>query len=794
MRKLKFIPILLAFIVRICFAQEALQDQLYVWDDFSGGLNTKLSSLSFPKQPLYATICENIRFDRELKALSKRDEVFSYGSADTTEAITGMHRLYLKDGTKKLLVTHGDELEVGADDTGTFTNLLTFTTGDYRWQWLTWHDIAIGSDGYNQPVKTNGTVATYLGSCGAADKGSGAGPDGTYNYKISYYTNTYEVLFDQVSNNVTVVDNDINLTMIPIVPDTYGGEDVTGRKVYRSDAGGAGTYNLLSNGTIADNTTITLTDSDTDAQCDVGDAYNGDVTYTPPKGRFPLVSNNRLWFFNDPSYPSRGYYSEDASPDVFIGSSGACTSFFNIRLNDGDEITFAKNLLGQLCVGKNNSIQYIETHKGDSPTADWEISDPFSFIGCDAPYSVDNSPLGIIYLDWSGLYKFNGKYSTLISDAVTPEILDISETDFANCWGKFHKNIFYLAYTSEASGAPTNNRVLVFELLSNAYNIDILSINTFCTFGSGDDWDILYGGSSTDGTIYAYAETVHGIIHRRHSDFEEDHYDSGIEWVDARYVPTRWGGDADSPVLEIARTTTIDGFSGIIDDLTGIIDRPDTTGHYVSKILRCGATTFDKLYWHETIPATGGDVLFYLRSGATQAECQAATWSSSFTDPSGSDISGVAANDYIQYKIEMTTDDIDYTPTVYTVGGYTVKITYDIEGATTETAVPLHWRGGFDDLGYPGRMKTLKSLEVYYDYPENTPGTLNVKFVNWEGDEDTFEIDLMAEGGHYEDGFTNQAFVGKLFSLDLTESSLNDLIIRKVIAVFDVETLEFVFE
>ena len=72
----------------------------------------------------------------------------------------------------------------------------------------------------------------------------------------------------------------------------------------------------------------------------------------------------------------------------------------------------------------------------------------------------------------------------------------------------------------------------------------------------------------------------------------------------------------------------------------------------------------------------------------------------------------------------MTTNDIDYTPTVYTTGGYTVKLTYDIEGATQETTVPLHWRGGWDNLGYPGRMKTLKYLECYYDYEEGASGTL----------------------------------------------------------------------
>ncbi|GAH13355.1 unnamed protein product, partial [marine sediment metagenome] len=174
MKRLRFLPILL-FLATSLQAQELPKNQQWITDDFSGGLNLKLSEYNLPSNRStsggeYATIAENIRFGTKLKSATKRDEVFSYGSADTTEAITGMHRLYLKDGTKRLLVTHGDELEVGDDSLGTFTNLLTFTTGNYRWQWVTWHDVAIGSDGYNQPIKTNGTVATYLGSCGAVDR------------------------------------------------------------------------------------------------------------------------------------------------------------------------------------------------------------------------------------------------------------------------------------------------------------------------------------------------------------------------------------------------------------------------------------------------------------------------------------------------------------------------------------------------------------------------------------------------------------------------------------------------
>ena len=502
----------LIFILLISPAQaQELKNQIYVIDDFSKGLDLKSSPFSLSKGT--ADICENIRINEELKSISKRDEILLFGTADTAESILGMHRLYLKSGTKVLLVNHGDEIETASDTTGVFTPILTVTTGDHRWNWTTWNNQAIGTDGYNQPVKYDGSSAsaTYLGSCLATDAGSGAGPNGTYTYKVVFYTASYSISLGVASNSITVVDNDITLTMIPIAPDTVYGEDIVGRKIYRSETGGAGTYKLLSNGTIADNTTVTLTDSDADGA--LGAALSVTATYTVPKGKFPLIHKNRLFLANDPSYPSRIYYSEDASPDYFLS-----TAYFNIRPDDGDEITFAKTLLGILTISKNNTIQKLYTD-GDTPSSDWAISDPYSYIGCQAPYTVQESPIGIIYLGIDGLYKFNGQYSTLLSDVITPEIKNISTSNVGNSWGIFHKNTYYMTYTSGEGGLSTNDRVLVYDLLSNSYAIDKLSINVFCAFNSGTDWGVLYSGSSTNGKVYAHSRSSYELIHGTHSDF-----------------------------------------------------------------------------------------------------------------------------------------------------------------------------------------------------------------------------------------------------------------------------------
>jgi len=160
--------------------EKPFSDRQYVIEDFSGGLDTKVSEYSLPNNQ--GDIAENIRYNTKLHSLSKREKVLKYGNTTAAESILGMHRLYLKDGTKVLIVNHGDEIEKGNDATGIFTNILNVSTGNYRWQWLTWNDVAIGTDGYNQPVKYDGSSgsATYLGTCLAKDSGEGDGGNGTY--------------------------------------------------------------------------------------------------------------------------------------------------------------------------------------------------------------------------------------------------------------------------------------------------------------------------------------------------------------------------------------------------------------------------------------------------------------------------------------------------------------------------------------------------------------------------------------------------------------------------------------
>lgn len=773
MKKLLLLFLSLLLLTSPCFAQEVAKNKVVVLDDFSGGLATKPSTYSLPRNQ--GDICENIRLGEEGKSLSKRTKILLYGTADTTESITGLHRLYLKNGTKVLLATHGDEIETGSDTTGVFTTILNLTTGNYRWQWTTWNNIAIGTDGYNQPVKYDGSSisATYLGTCLATNSGAGTGPAaGTYSYKVSFYTTTYEVLFNVASNSIVTDGTDMALSMIPIGPTTYGGETVTGRKIYRLETG---VWKLLSNGTIANNTAVTLTDSDTTASGAAYPTVNGTTVFaaTPPKGKLCLVHYNRLFLGNDPDSPSRLYFSTDLNPDYFLPTD----YYLDIRPNDGDQITFIKTFLGLLTVGKENTIQKVYTD-GASPSNDWTISNVFSNIGSKAMYSAQETPIGIIYLGGGGLYKFNGQYSILISDIITPEIKDILESNRPNCWAQYHKNTYYFAYPSKKTGISTNNRILLYDLISSTFTIDINNANCFVTFNSGSDWDVLYYGSSVDGKIYNYTFQAYELVHNKHSDF------SGT-FTDARYIPTSVGGDANDPVIEIARTATIDALVGTIDALIGTIDRDKLVGFYTSDTLNLGATKYDKAYWNERFKCSSDDITLAVRSAATSALVSSATYSSEFTDPSGSDLSALSASDWTQYRFTLTTDTYIHSPEIYKANNYNLKLTYFKEASASETSIPMHWRNGWLDF-LPGYKKTLRKIQIYYS---GDIGTVTYKFETSKGDTDSFVVDMNTYPDFYEEYFTGGALTDELFRLDITNNDLNPFIIRKIVIMMDIEPL-----
>ena len=770
----RIIPSLLLICFVLVIPAQA-EDNFFVIESFEKGLNSHISSYLTSKNQ--CTIAQNVRFNEQFGSVAKRYPMLAYGTIGDFP-ITSLHRYYNSDSTAALLATGSTYLYLGSDTAGTFSALADSLSDGARWQYVTYSNIAIGMNGTDKALKYDGkttitantdearSASNLCAELGApfAELNTGSNLDASswYQYKVAFYDGTTYSYSTARSNPILTGSTvrDITLTDIPLGPN-----GTTTRYIYRT-VGNASRATVLADTTyyrcttISDNTTTTFNDTVVDGTLDDDTAptwttVSAGTNATPPLGKYPIIHDERLFISGNSTYLSDIFYSLQYNPNYFDP-----TDYVEVRSDDGDSITFLKEQLGILTIGKTNTIQKFYT-EGD-PDTDWYISDPFSFIGCPAPYTAVSSPIGIIYLGRDGLYAFNGQNSQYISDAVTPQIRDILKTNFDNAVGAFVNNEYHLSYTSGLSGEAINNRVLIYDLTRDAFTLDTKYANCFCVFNSGTDYGILYiGSSNADGYIYAYRGSPFQLAIRTKSEFEDGIFD------DMRVI-----GTEEEPSLELAWDCTINGWLtelqtkdasiNTLDDIgtylpDATIDRPDTDGTWTSPVYEIGASDLDKLYWNEHLGSTG-DVTFNIRLGATSAACQAASWSDAVSDPLGSDISETTGNTYIQLRANFSTTDIDYTPTLNLSNTFVIKLTYSKAGQVSETAVSSMWQSGWTNFGIEGHKKRITRIKVFY---EGTSGTLKLTYANDEGDvDDSFNIDLSIDPPYDADNDGENEYTG----------------------------------
>jgi hypothetical protein len=317
------------------------------------------------------------------------------------------------------------------------------------------------------------------------------------------------------------------------------------------------------------------------------------------------------------------------------------------------------------------------------------------------------------------------------------------ESKFHTAVGLYYKSNYYMAYTLESTSGAANNRILSFDMIRDAYTVDLLGMNSFCTLDSGLDFGTFaLGSSGTDGKVYVYdgKEYTSTSFTSQIAKYQKSFFTSGTKvdtWV--------WGG-ANTPEIEIAWTLTIDEGVGTINAHTygtppgsAIIDRPDSDGTYTTPIIEVNAASLYGLYWNERLNTTG-EVLFYVRSGDTSGEVTAAAWSGPYTDPNYNDISSVAGKKYLQIKAEMSTTLITNTPELFVAEGYLLRVSYRKTEAFVEPAFTGTWTSGWKNFDVAGTKKTIKRIRVFY---KGTAGTLSVNYKNSDGDVDkTFTINM----------------------------------------------------
>ena len=500
------------------------------------GMNNKVDELELGTK--WVKKAQNVRFDEEPGSVTKRERISYFNSSSIgSGAMLSLYRYYTSGGVKKWIGIHGTTAYVGSDSAGTWTSIRTSLTTGKKASMVTYKDLLIVSNGYDNPWVYDGSsdnVTWELGACKVMPASGGSlDASATYKYQITINADVY--ICGAVSNTLTttVTNKTGTLTNIPLGP-----AGTTNRKIFRTEGGGS-TYKLLA--TISDNTTTTYTD--TTADTSLG-ATIGGVTDDMPLGSILKVHRERLFITRDPSYPNRIYFSNVYLPHYI--SQTVDLDYMDVEPNDNDEIMGIPLQLGVMCCIKKNSIRklHITSPVSGADPNTWYAEDPIVFSGSPAQWSIQQSPEGIIYLGWDHWYVFNGAQSIPIIDEFdTNKILT---ADYLNTVGYYDpKGIFLAAYTDSEAAEQQHDRVMRYNFKRNTLCYDLIGVNCFGSKSGDDEFGDLYYGDSANG--YAYKTVVTEITYQLRTKSECNNGTKTNIFV---------GGTEASPYIEIGSTSS----------------------------------------------------------------------------------------------------------------------------------------------------------------------------------------------------------------------------------------------
>lgn len=672
-------------------------------DDFRT-LARKTKQELLPPQVGYAG--QNIRFNEEYGSFEKRKSRAKYVDMATlgTSPITFADRYYKNsDSTKTLIIAYSTLLKIGDDDAGTFdTNIETGLTTGLRWKSLTFKDYWYGCNGTDNPRFYDGSNVEEMGSpqpdAVTVHSFSGTGLTGDYYYKITYLLNDYqEGSASDASAKMSPSNQGVKLT-IPV----SGNSRVTKRYLYRTKAGGSIYY---FNQEIDNNTDTTVTDTTADTSLDTTILAPTDYG-VPGAFKYMCLHKSRIFGFRIAGNLSRVIYSDLRSgtsyPDVFPANN-----YFDIIKDNGEEGTvIMEDNFGQLICMKPSAVVKISTDT-DDPVGWSGFTDILSVHGCEAPYSAVKTHIGIIYLSRFAerrkrFMRWTGSSSEPVFEELEPILSSIRESRIGEVVGHYHNGCYYLAYTEPTTGNAYNDRLLIIDLATGAWIIDKKNIDCFSSWNSGTDEGELYTGTS-DATGFVYREDTENqdLLIRYKSDIDLGTLTSNLTS----------GGTEESPTLSLNSGVTDDvgakivsTVTDIVSTLTGDEETVAPSGLYTSPVLEVNAKNLLYVYWTAAV-GSYGTIYFYIRTGATEALCEAASWSGPYTS-SGSDISAITAARYIQYKVRLSilgANVSNYADVVLSRGSspddYVIKITLGL-GVLAESSIEMFYTSNWLDFGW----------------------------------------------------------------------------------------------
>lgn len=176
---------------------------------------------------------------------------------------------------------------------------------------------------------------------------------------------------------------------------------------------------------------------------------DGSSTTTLPNGKYLLIHESRVLVAGTTTEPSTLYWSE---VQVGVGTLPRRWMIENQQLfdpNDGDEITGIGKAGSNVLVFKRHKVFVVyDLNTGASRRLTTNI-------GCIAPKSIVETPVGTMFLSDNGVYVTNGSSVDLVSDQITPTIRAIGSSPDATA--DYYRNHYYLSF-------PQGNVILDFDL------------------------------------------------------------------------------------------------------------------------------------------------------------------------------------------------------------------------------------------------------------------------------------------------------------------------------------------
>lgn len=424
----------------------------------------------------------------------------NFGVGYDTTSIEGLYSFKKSDGNKYLIAVNNGAVFVETT-TGIFPSAsMTGLTAGYPWSFTTLANFAIGANGYDAPIKYNGTTCKALKVTApsvAPNTAVGAAGvlTGNYQYKITFLSASgAETNGSSASTVLAPASQQVSISNIQT-----GGTDVTARYIYRTQAGGSIFYYLDA---INDNTTTTYTDNISDSLLGT-DTIPTNHDDPPAIAKFPTVYKEFL-FVVDPTYPTRAYFSHQSFPEIFSTAEG--TGYYMvIGLNDGEHIIGMRALRGSLYIFKERSTwPVVGSSPDDLKTTPQATTSSIGLYHGSMAYVDQGGGDTLVGLSTYGLYQFDGySYRNIgvqkdVGIDITGFISGLDKNQLHKAFGfnDIEKNQ-YRCFVMEA-GSSYNNKEIVWDYKRNS--VFIFDRKGNCAV----DWNgvVLFGSSTGNGKIY----------------------------------------------------------------------------------------------------------------------------------------------------------------------------------------------------------------------------------------------------------------------------------------------------